>query len=211
MIDLYYWPTPNGHKITICLEETGLRYQLKPVDIGNREQFQLDFLKISPNNKIPVLIDHQPEDGGKPISLFESGAILLYLAEKTKSFFPEDFRERYDALPWLFWQMASLGPMLGQNHHFSNYAPEKIPYAIERYHNEAKRLYDVLNKRLQDREYIAINYSIVDMACFPWVVTHERQNIDLDEYLHVKRWFTDIKNRPAVLRAYARADEIITV
>lgn len=210
MIDLYYWPTPNGHKITICLEEMGLKYHLKPIDISSGDQFKPEYLKISPNNKMPALIDHQPIDGGKPLSIFESGAILLYLAEKTKEFFPEDLRERYDALPWLFWQIASLGPMLGQNHHFANYAPENIPYAIERYRKETVRLYNVLNTRLQDREYIAINYSIVDMACFPWIVPHERQGIDLNDYSHVKRWFGEIQNRPAVQRAYARAEEVTT-
>lgn len=202
MIDLYYWTTPNGHKITIFLEECGLDYQIKPVDISKGEQFAPAFLEISPNNRIPAIVDHAPADGGAPISVFESGAILLYLAEKTGRFLPSDARGRVQALEWLFWQMGGLGPMAGQNHHFSQYAPEKIPYAIDRYVAETNRLYGVLNDRLSDREFVAGTYSIADMACFPWIVPHERQGQDLDEFPHVKRWFDAICARPAVVAAY---------
>lgn len=202
MIDLYYWTTPNGHKITIFLEECGLDYQIKPVDISKGEQFAPAFLEISPNNRIPAIVDHAPADGGAPISVFESGAILLYLAEKTGRFLPSDARGRVQALEWLFWQMGGLGPMAGQNHHFSQYAPEKIPYAIDRYVAETNRLYGVLNDRLSDREFVAGTYSIADMACFPWIVPHERQGQDLDEFPHVKRWFDAIRARPAVVAAY---------
>ena len=174
MIDLHYWTTPNGHKITIFLEETGLPYRIVPVNIGQGDQFKPEFLAISPNNRMPAIVDHEP-GGGKPISVFESGAILLYLAEKTGKFLPADLRGRYDVMQWLFWQMGGLGPMAGQNHHFGGYAPEKIPYAIERYVNETNRLYGVLNKRLADREFVAGDYSIADMASYPWVVPYERQ------------------------------------
>ena len=203
MIDLYYWTTPNGHKITIFLEESGLAYNTHPVNIGKGEQFTPDFLLISPNNKIPAIVDRHPTDGGELISIFESGAILMYLAEKTGKFLPKDLRGRYDTLQWLFWQMASLGPMAGQTHHFAVYAQEKIPYAIERYVKEMARLYAVLNKRLADREFIAEQYSIADMACYPWIVPYERQQQDLNAFPHLKRWFHAIKERPAASNAYA--------
>jgi GST-like protein len=210
MIDLYYWTTPNGHKITMFLEETGLPYRLIPVHIGRGEQFQPEFLAISPNNRIPAIVDHSPSDGGPPVSLFESGAILLYLADKTGQFIPSDLRGRAEVLQWLFWQMAGLGPMAGQNHHFSQYAPEKIPYAITRYVNETNRLYGVLNKRLADRPFVAGEYSIADMASYPWIVPHERQGQNLDDFPHLKRWFATIKERPATVRAYERGKQINT-
>jgi len=208
MIDLYYWTTPNGHKITIFLEETGTPYKIIPINIGKGEQFKADFLAISPNNRIPALVDHAPKDGGKPISVFESGAMLVYLAEKTGQFLSSDLRKRTDAMQWLFWQMGGLGPMSGQNNHFSNYAVEKLPYAIDRYRNEVNRLYGVLNKRLADREFIAGEYSIADMASYPWVVPHERQGQKIDEFPHLKRWLDSIAARPAVVRAYDLAKKI---
>lgn len=207
-IDLYYWPTPNGFKITIMLEETGLPYTIVPVNIGKGDQFKPDFLTIAPNNRMPAIVDHAPRDGGKPISIFESGAILLYLAEKTGQFLPADVRGRFDALQWLFWQMGGLGPMAGQNHHFRNYAPEKIPYAIDRYVNETNRLYGVLNKRLADRAFIAGDYSIADMASYPWVVPYANQGQNIDDFPHLKRWLETIAARPATQRAYAKAKEI---
>ncbi|HVV68209.1 MAG TPA: glutathione S-transferase N-terminal domain-containing protein [Gammaproteobacteria bacterium] len=207
MIDLYYWPTPNGHKITIFLEETGIPYKIIPVNIGQGEQFAEDFLRISPNNKMPAIVDHLPADGQEPISVFESGAILMYLADKTGRFLPQDdIRNRYEVLSWLFWQMGGLGPMAGQNHHFVQYAPEKIPYAIDRYVKEIGRLYAVLNKQLHNHEYIAGDYSIADMACYPWIVPFELQQQRLDDFLHLKRWFALMSERPAVQRAYARAE-----
>lgn len=210
MIDLYYWPTPNGHKITIFLEETGLAYAIKPVDIGKGEQFQPDFLKISPNNRMPAIVDHAPADGGGPLSVFESGAILLYLAEKTGQFLPTDLRGRTEVLEWLFWQMGGLGPMAGQNHHFTQYAPEKIPYAIERYQRETERLYGVLDRRLAGRAFIAGTYSIADMAAYPWIVPHKRQGQDLDTFPNVKRWFETMRARAAVVRAYEIGSSIST-
>lgn len=210
MIDLYYWTTPNGHKITLLLEETGLPYQVLPINISKGEQFGADFLKIAPNNRIPAIVDHAPADGGEPIALFESGAILLYLAEKTGQFIPADLRGRTEVLQWLFWQMGGLGPMAGQNHHFSQYAEEKIPYAIDRYVRETARLYDVLDRRLSDRPYVAGDYSIADMACYPWIVPHERQGQRLDHFPHLKRWFEAIQERPATVRAYAKADQVNT-
>ncbi|MGH6645965.1 glutathione binding-like protein [Aquabacterium sp.] len=208
MIDLYYWTTPNGHKITMFLEEAQLPYRIKPVHIGKGEQFAPDFLRIAPNNRIPAIVDHTPRDGSEPLALFESGAILLYLADKVRQFIPEDLRGRNDALQWLFWQMGGLGPMAGQNHHFTQYAPEKLPYAIERYVKETARLYAVLDKRLADREFLAGDYSIADMASYPWIVPHERQQQNLADFPHVKRWFEAIKARPATVRAYARAEEV---
>jgi GSH-dependent disulfide-bond oxidoreductase len=203
MIDLYYWPTPNGHKITLFLEETGLPYRIRPVDIGRGEQFDPAFLKIAPNNRMPALVDHEPADGGAPLSLFESGAILLYLAEKTGRFIPADLRGRAEVLQWLFWQMGGLGPMAGQNHHFAHYAPEKLPYAIDRYVNETNRLYGVLDQRLADRPFVAGEaYSIADMASYPWIVSWERQGQNLDDFLNLKRWFQAIQDRPATIRAY---------
>jgi len=208
MIDLYYWPTPNGHKITLFLEETGVPYKLIPVNIGKGEQFQPAFLAISPNNRMPAIVDDSPLEHGAPISVFESGAILCYLAEKTGHFLPKDARGRIEVMQWLFWQVGGLGPMAGQNHHFSRYAPEKIPYAIDRYVKETNRLYGVLNKRLADREFIAGAYSIADMAAYPWIVPHEAQSQNLDDFPHLKRWFDAIKIRPATVRAYERGAAI---
>lgn len=208
MIDLYYWTTPNGHKITMFLEEAGLAYKMVPVHIGKGDQFEPEFLAISPNNRIPAIVDREPADGGAPIPVFESGAILLYLAEKTGKFIPSDLRGRVEVLEWLFWQIGGLGPMAGQNHHFNAYAPEKLPYAIERYVNETGRLYAVLNKRLAGRDFIAGDYSIADMAAYPWTVSHERQQQDLDDFPNLKRWFHAIKERPATIRAYEKAQEI---
>ena len=208
MIDLHYWTTPNGHKITIFLEEAGLPYRIVPVNISRGDQFKPDFLAISPNNRIPAIVDHEPTGGGAPISVFESGAILLYLAEKTGRFLPADPHGRAEVTQWLFWQMAGLGPMAGQNHHFSNYAPEKLPYAINRYVSETNRLYGVLNKRLADRPFIAGTYSIADMAAYPWIVPYKNQGQSLEDFPHLKRWFETIKSRPAVVRAYDRAKEV---
>jgi GST-like protein len=208
MIDLYYWTTPNGHKVTMFLEEAGLPYTLHGVNISKGEQFEPEFLAISPNNRIPAMVDTEPADGGGPLSVFESGAILLYLADKTGQFIPQDLRGRNVCLEWLFWQMGGLGPMLGQNHHFVTYAPERIPYAMERYINETNRLYGVLNKQLADHEFIADEYSIADMACYPWIVPWERQKQNLDDFPHLKRWFEAIAARPGTERAYARAKEI---
>ena len=202
MIDLYYWTTPNGHKITIFLEEAGLLYTIKPVNIGKGEQFAADFLRISPNNRIPAIVDHAPRDGVAPISIFESGAILQYLAEKTGHFLPSDLRRRFEVMQWLFWQVGGQGPMLGQNHHFLQYAPEKIPYAIERYRKEAERLYSVLDRRLAEREFIVDDYSIADIAAYPWTVPHAKQGIRLEEFPNAKRWFETVGARPAVKRAY---------
>ncbi|PPS60597.1 glutathione binding-like protein [Pseudomonas sp. BRM28] len=208
MIDLYYWTTPNGHKITLFLEETGLPYTLHPINIGKGEQFAEDFLKIAPNNRIPAIVDHDTADG-QPLSLFESGAILLYLAEKTGQFIPKDLRGRQEALQWLFWQMGGLGPMAGQNHHFNRFAPEKIPYAIKRYVDETARLYGVLNKRLADRPFVAGNdYSIADMAIYPWIVSHTWQQQNLDDFPALKGWFQRIQARPATQRAYALVKQI---
>jgi GSH-dependent disulfide-bond oxidoreductase len=213
MIDLYYWTTPNGHKITMFLEEAQLPYRIVPVNIGKGDQFKPDFLRISPNNRMPAIVDHAPFGGGEPISVFESGAILLYLADKIGSFIPHDLRGRNVALQWLFWQMGGLGPMAGQNHHFVQYAPEKIPYAIDRYVKETGRLYAVLNKHLGEmaalgHDYIAGSYSIADMASYPWVVLHERQQQSFDDFPHIARWFARIQARPATERAYARGKEV---
>jgi GST-like protein len=207
MIDLYYWTTPNGHKITIFLEETGLAYTVKPVNIGKGEQFDPAFLAISPNNRIPAIVDRDPPGGGEPIAIMESGAILLYLAGKTGRLYPDDLRGRVDVCQWLFWQMAGLGPMAGQAHHFLHYAPEPVPYATDRYVRECGRLYAVLNKRLADREYIGGEYSIADIACYPWVQP-ERQRQDMTHFPHLARWKAAIAARPAVQRAYALAKEI---
>ena len=207
MIDLYYWTTPNGHKLTIFLEETGLPYTIKPVNINKGEQFDPAFLKISPNNRIPAIVDHAPKDGGPPLGMFESGAILLYLADKIGQLISADFRARLDCIQWLFWQMGNLGPMAGQNHHFRLYAPEKLEYAMTRYLKETGRLYAVLNKRLADREFIAGDYSIADIASYPWVQP-ERQGQNVDEFPHLKRWKAAIAARPAVQRAYAIAKTI---
>ncbi len=207
MIDLYYWTTPNGHKITMFLEEAGLPYNIFPINIGSGDQFKPGFLKISPNNRIPAIIDREPTGGSEPISVFESGAILLYLAEKTNKLIPTDVRDRVAALEWLFWQMGGLGPMAGQNHHFNRYAPEKIPYAIDRYVNETGRLYGVLNKRLESREFVAGSYSIADIASYPWITGYELQGQNLDNFPNLKRWFEAIKARPSTIRAYEKAEE----
>ena len=206
MITLYYWPTPNGHKITIFLEEAGVEYRLAPVNIGKGEQFTPGFLAISPNNRMPAIVDDAPQDGGAPISVFESGAILLYLAEKSGEFLSSDLRGRVRALEWLFWQVGGLGPMAGQNHHFARYATQKIPYAIERYVNETNRLYGVLDRRLAEAEYLAGAYSIADMAAYPWIVPYEAQGQKLEDFPNVKRWFEAIAARPAVKRAYEIGD-----
>ena len=187
-----------------------MQYTIIPVNIGAGDQFKPEFLKISPNNRIPAIVDHEPADGGAPISIFESGAILLYLAEKTGKLIPQDLRNRTQVLEWLFWQMAGLGPMAGQNHHFSAYAPEKIDYAINRYVNETGRLYAVLNKQLADKEFVAGDYSIADIAAYPWIVPYERQSQNLKDFPHVKRWFEAIKARPATIRAYEKAEALKT-
>lgn len=208
MIDLHYWPTPNGHKITLFLEEAGLEYRIFPVNIGQGDQFKPEFLRISPNNRMPAIVDHAPADGGKPVSVFESGAILLYLAGKTGKFLPKDVRGQVQALEWVMWQMGGLGPMAGQNHHFSHYAPEKVPYAIERYVKETSRLYGVLNKRLEGRRFIlGRSYSIADMACYPWVIP-DRQGQDMANFPNLARWQAEIRARPATTRAYARGKEV---
>jgi GSH-dependent disulfide-bond oxidoreductase len=200
MIDVYSWATPNGHKVHIMLEECGLQYRAIPVNIGTGEQFAPSFLAISPNNKIPAIVDPDGP-GGQPISLFESGAILLYLAAKTGRFLPDDLRARYEVLQWLMFQMGGLGPMLGQAHHFRIYAPEKVPYAIERYTNEARRLYGVLDRRLAKSRYIGCGeYSIADIAIFPWLRSWKNQGIAWVDYPHLKGWFDEVGARPAVLR-----------
>lgn len=207
MIDLYYWPTPNGHKITMFLEEAALPYQIHPVDISAGDQFKPEFLKFSPNNRMPAIVDNVPKDGGTAITTFESGAILVYLAEKTGQFLPSDMRRHNTVLEWLFWQMGGLGPMAGQNHHFGTYAPEKIPYAIARYVNETNRLYGVLDRRLRGRDFIAgADYSIADMATYPWIVPWKRQQQALNDFPDLKRWFESIRQRPATIRAYAQAE-----
>lgn len=205
-IELYYWPTPNGHKITIFMEEAGLPYQVHPVDIGNGDQFKPDFLKLSPNNKMPAIVDPDGPDG-KPLAIFESGAILMYLAEKTGKYLPASIRERYQVIEWLMFQMAGLGPMLGQAHHFRGYAPEKLPYAIERYTKEASRLYGVLDRRLAGQDYVAGEYSIADMAIYPWIISHERQGQNLADFLYLKRWFERVGARAAVQRGIAVLEE----
>jgi len=210
MIDLYYWTTPNGHKITMFLEEAGIPYNLHLVNIGKGDQFAPDFLKIAPNNRIPAIIDQAPTDGGAPISIFESGAILLYLAEKTGKLLPADIRGRTVALEWLFWQVGGLGPMAGQNHHFRNYAKEKLTYAIDRYVNETNRLYGVLDRHLADREFIAGAYSIADIASYPWIVPYALQGQNLDDFPHLKRWFQQVADLPSTKRAYEKAKALNT-
>ena len=211
MIDLHYWTTTNGHKITMFLEEAGIAYRIVAVNISAGEQFRPEFLAVAPNNRIPAIVDHAPPGGGAPISVFESGAILLYLAEKTGRFIPADLRGRVEVLQWLFWQMSGLGPMAGQNHHFVQYAPERIDYAMTRYINETNRLYGVLDRRLADRPYVAgAEYTIADMACYPWIVPHERQKQDLANFPNLKRWFGKVAARPATVRAYAIAKTINT-
>lgn len=202
MIDLYYAPTPNGHKITLFLEETQLAYRLIKVDVGKGEQFHPQFLAISPNNKIPAIVDHDPVDGGSPLSLFESGEILLYLAEKTGKLLSGELRERHVTLQWLFWQVGGLGPMLGQNHHFNHFAPQAVPYAIERYQVETQRLYGVLNRRLEQSPWLGGNhYSIADIACWPWINAHQRQRIELANFPAIHNWFERIHQRPATVEA----------
>ncbi|MFV0366888.1 MAG: glutathione S-transferase N-terminal domain-containing protein [Hyphomicrobiaceae bacterium] len=208
MIDLYYWTTPNGHKVSIFLEEAGLVYEVKPIDISKGQQFEPDFLKISPNNRIPAIVDHEPADGNAPISVFESGAILMYLAEKTGKFMASDLRGRIETMEWLFWQMGGLGPMAGQNHHFRLFAEEEIEYAINRYVKETARLYGVMDRRLADHEYLAGAYSIADMACFPWIVPYQRQAQNIEDFPNLLRWFDAIRQRPAVVRAYEKATQI---
>jgi GST-like protein len=212
MIDVHYWTTPNGHKITIFLEETSIPYRILPVQIGKGEQFKPEFLAIAPNNRIPAIVDHEPADGGAPISVFESGAILLYLADKTGHLIPKDVRGRTEALEWLFWQMAGLGPMAGQNGHFNHAAPEKLPYAINRYERETARLFAVLDKRLAERDFVAGagrgEYSIADIASYPWTKNYARLNQQIEEFPNLKRWQERIAARPATERAYALVDQI---
>lgn len=202
MIDLYTWPTPNGHKIHIALEEMGLPYKVHPVNIRTGEQFQPAFLEVSPNNRIPALVDTDGP-GGKPMSLFESGAMLIYLASKSGKLMPTDDRDRYTMLQWLMWQMGGVGPMFGQTHHFLRFAPEPVPYAIKRYSAETARLYGVLDQRLAAAEYLATEYSIADMATYPWVARHEWQKVDLSDYPNVARWFAAVGARAAVVRGMA--------
>jgi len=202
MIDAYYWPTPNGWKLSIALEEMELDYRIIPVNIGRGDQFKEAFLTISPNNRMPAIVDHDPEGGGPPVSVFESGAILIYLAEKTGRFLPSDLRGRTEVMQWLMWQMSGMGPMFGQAGHFKFYAPETIPYAQDRYTTEALRLYGVLEQRLEDRAFICGAYSIADMACWPWVITYKKQEIDLDQFPNVRRWYDTLKTRPGLRRGY---------
>jgi GST-like protein len=208
MIDLYYWTTPNGHKISMFLEEATIEYRIIPVNIGLGEQFNPSFLELGPNNRIPVIVDHQPVGDGDPVSVFESGAILLYLANKTGQLMPADPILRIQATEWLIWQVANLGPMLGQNHHFLTYASEKIPYAIDRYLAESSRLYAILDRRLEGRDFIADTYSIADIACYPWIVPHERQQQDIDKFPNLKQWFEAIRSFPSTTRAYAAARNV---
>ena len=203
MIDLYFWITPNGYKVTILLEELGWNYNVIPVNIGNGEQFKPEFLKISPNNRIPAMVDHEGP-GGQPIAIFESGATLMYIAEKAGGkFMPQDLRRRYNVIEWLMFQMASVGPMLGQAHHFRRYAPEKLQYAIDRYTNEAARIYGVIDKRLGEVPYLAGEYSIADMATYPWLRPHNWQGQKLEDFPNLKKWYDEIEARPAVQRGCA--------
>ena len=209
MIDLHYWPTPNGHKITLFLEEAGLPYTVKPVDIGKGDQFRPEFLAFSPNNKIPAIIDHAPADGGAPLSVFESGAILVYLANKTGRFFGQTVRQKVEVNQWLMWQMAGLGPMTGQYGHFNVYAPERIEYAIDRYTREVQRLLGVLDRRLAGRSFIAgEEYTIADMAAYPWINPYTKAPLDLEPYPELRRWHAAIAARPATARAYALATQV---
>ncbi|MCC8953677.1 glutathione S-transferase N-terminal domain-containing protein [Bradyrhizobium sp. Pear77] len=204
MIDLHFAPTPNGWKISIMLEECGLPYTVVPVNITRGDQFKPEFRKLNPNRRIPVMVDRDTPDGGEPLTIFESGAILLYLAEKTGRFAPRDLHGRTRVQQWLMWQMSALGPMLGQNGHFSLYAPGRIPYAVERYGNEARRLYGVLNDRLGESSHVAgDDYSIADIACFPWVMTHKAQGVTLDDVPHVRRWFAALRARPLLQKGLA--------
>jgi len=207
MIELYFSSTPNGMKLKLFLEEAGLQYRIVPVSLSKGEQFAAEFLKISPNGKIPAIVDHAPKDGGAPLVMFESGAILLYLAEKIGRFIPSDVRGRAEVLQWLFWQMSGLGPMAGQAGHFKIYAPEPVPYALDRYVREVRRLYGVLDKRLADREFVAGAFSIADVACYPWVVPYRSHGQNLDEFPNLKRWFGAIAARPATIKAYAGIED----
>jgi GSH-dependent disulfide-bond oxidoreductase len=208
MIDVYFWPTPNGYKITVMCEEAGLKYNIIPVNIGAGDQFKPEFLKISPNNRMPAIVDPDGP-GGKPIAIFESGAILMYLAEKTGKLMPSDPRGKYNVIQWLMFQMASVGPMLGQAHHFRVYAPEKLEYAINRYTNEAKRIYNVIDKQLSQTPYIAGDYSIADIAIYPWLVPHNMQGQNLDDFPHLKKWYEGLRARPAVQAGFAAmADQL---
>ncbi len=200
MIDLHTWPTPNGFKVSIALEEMGFTYKVIPVDIGAGDQFEPDYLRLNPNNKMPTIVDHDPGDGAGPITVFESGAILIYLAEKTDMFMPDDRRGRSEVVQWVMFQMGNIGPMLGQAHHFRQYAPEPLPYAVERYTNEANRLYAVLDRRLEGRDFLAGDYSIADMATMPWLRRPERQGVEINDYPNVERWRQSILDRPAVER-----------
>lgn len=208
MIELFFWPTPNGMKPLIFLHEVGLEYELTAVDINKGDQFAQEFLDIAPNGRIPAILDHAPAASETPVSVFESGAILIYLAEKTGQLLPQSEKGRTEALEWVMWQMAGLGPMLGQNHHFNVYAPQKVPYAIKRYNDEASRLYAVLDLRLAEREYICSDYTISDIVCYPWIARHERHQINLDDFPSVKRWFDTMSGRPAVRDAYDRAEKM---
>jgi GST-like protein len=202
MIDFYFWPTPNGWKVAIALEEMALPYEVVPINIGRGEQFTPEFQSISPSNRMPAIVDRDPDDGGGPLALAESGVILRYLADKTGRFFPQGGRRRYAAEQWLMWQMSQLGPMLGQHGHFALYAREKIPYAIDRYRHEVLRLLKELDRRLGDREYICDDYTIVDMACWPWVLTYKSQQIELADFPNVRRWYDSLKTRPGLRRGY---------
>ena len=202
MIDAYYWPTPNGWKLSIALEEMELEYRVCPVDISKGAQFETDFLAISPNNRMPAIVDHDPPDGDVPVSVFESGAILMYLGDKSGRFYPTALRKRTEVQEWLMWQMGGLGPMIGQAGHFKLYAPERLEYAVERYHAEMLRLYGVLDRRLEGREYICDDYSIADIACWPWVITYKRQNVDLETFPNVRRWYKTCQSRPGLRRGY---------
>ena len=204
MIDFYYWTTPNGHKVTLFLEEAGLEYNVRPINIGKGDQFEPAFLKIAPNNRIPAIVDNDPIGGGESISIFESGAILEYLADKTGKFLAKSGPKRYDALQWLYWQMGGFGPMLGQNHHFNKHAAEKVPYAIARYENETRRLYRILNEQLSGKNFIiGDDYTIADMACYPWALYADSQNVNLNDYPNVQAWIKRIDERPATKAAYA--------
>lgn len=206
MIDFYFWPTPNGYKIALYLEEVGLDYRIHPVDIGAGDQFKPEFLAFSPNNRMPAIVDHAPLDSGKPQTVFESGAILHYLATKTGQLWPSETRQQIETMEWLMWQMGGLGPMAGQNHHFNVYAPETIPYAQKRYVDETSRLYGVLNKRLENRQFIVDQYGIADMACYPWVNSYERQQQELGDFPHLKQWYQRIKTMPSTQRAYQQGE-----
>lgn len=207
-IDLYYWPTPNGWKVTIMLEEIGAPYNVIPVNIGRGDQFRPDFLKIAPNNRMPAIVDPEPMGGGEPLSIFESGAILMYLAEKSGQFLPTEPHARYDVMQWAMWQMGGLGPMAGQCHHFRNYASDPIDYAINRYTDEVNRLYGVMNQRLADRDYLAGEYSIADMLSWPWAILWERQGQDIDEFPNLKAWLDRVGSRPAVIKGKAVGEEL---